>query len=245
MLFLKIGLFVLSVILVIFGFYKIDDIEEEIGIVGLGLGIGTGIIAILLCLKLYFIAKIVLAVLSGFLFIYGILMIDDCEEEIGIFCIILAVFTTLGAICWFTNCFGLLNNSYLLNNKPIVEAGTTPLLSNSYSLKNKLFLWILIDKLIFIGTICYFIFTEKIGKAFLWGITCLGSTAIIAYILLEGYEMFDVFIEAFKFSTLMFFGVSPLILIILIALLGLLLAIVSGGESEPKLRAVTFWFEDD
>ena len=119
MIFIKIGLFIIGILLIIFGIYENNEYEEEIGISALGLGIGTIVIAILLCFKLYLISKIVLSVLSGLLLIYGILMIANSESGIGIFFIVIAVLMAGGALCWFTNCFGLKKDK--INSSDVVE----------------------------------------------------------------------------------------------------------------------------
>lgn len=80
--------------------------------------------------------------------------------------------------------------------------------------KSGLFWWIVIDKLILIGFLLYFIFSHKIGSVILWILACLGSTSLLAFIFsLIGTA---IFIEALKYTALMFLGAAPFILAIVI-----------------------------
>ena len=80
--------------------------------------------------------------------------------------------------------------------------------------KGGLFWWIVIDKLILIGFLLYFIFSHKIGSVILWILACLGSTSLLAFIFsLIGTATF---IEALKYTALLFLGAAPFILAIVI-----------------------------
>lgn len=125
MIFIKIGLFIIGILLIIFGIYKNNNYEEELGKPIFGLGIGTIIIAILLCFNLYLIAKIILSILAVLLLIYGISMIADSNGGIGILCIVTAILMVGGAICWFTNCFGFLDKKVNSSNIVKVQNETT------------------------------------------------------------------------------------------------------------------------
>lgn len=80
--------------------------------------------------------------------------------------------------------------------------------------KSGLFWWIVIDKLILIGFLLYFIFKQKIGSAVLWILACSGSTTLVAFIfsLIKN----EIFIEALKCTALLCMGVAPFILAIVI-----------------------------
>mgnify|MGYP004547606165 CR=1 FL=1 len=71
------------------------------------LSIGTLIIAILLCFDLFFISKIVLALISLITLILAIIYFYDDDTSEGIFCLIAAILLGLGSVIWFTNFFGI------------------------------------------------------------------------------------------------------------------------------------------
>ena len=103
---LKIILFVAAVLFFFIGTTLKSDSNEELGIPFIILGLSAFIIAILLCFKLFLVAKIVLAVTAGLLLILGIIDMNEIEEEAGWFCIITAVVLALLSFLWFMNIIG-------------------------------------------------------------------------------------------------------------------------------------------
>lgn len=103
--------------------------------------------------------------------------------------------------------------------------------------------WILIDKLILIGVLCYLIFTGKIGKAFLWAGSCLLSTFLIAMIFLLNADSAKglSFGQVWGCTNLLCLGISPLFLIILI-----IIVLLCWPSKEKKVyKVVEYWVEED
>lgn len=103
---LKIILFIAAVLFFFIGIALNSDSNEELGIPFTVLGVSALVIAILLCFKLFLVAKIVLAVTAGLLLVLGIIDMNEIEEEAGWFCIIAAVVWALLSFLWFMNIIG-------------------------------------------------------------------------------------------------------------------------------------------